>query len=69
MKLIVRPRPNSRYFDLSPRQATVVAWDLAKSYSLSDKPDMGVFKEFTSEYNRRREERTAVATHQSTLPV
>jgi hypothetical protein len=56
MKLLVKPRPNEKYFQLSPKDATQVAWAAAKNYGI-DGPDWSVFREFTGEYNARRKQR------------
>lgn len=58
-QLIVRPKPNEAYFELPIREATKVAWELAKRYSTTGKPDWSLFKEFTGEWNRRYRERNA----------
>ncbi len=52
-QLIVRPKPNAAYFELRPREATKVAWELAKRYGTNGRADMGVFKEWTAAYNVR----------------
>jgi hypothetical protein len=57
MKLLIKPKPNKKYFDLPAKEATFLAWELAKEYSLDDKPDMTVFREFAGEYSKRYKKR------------
>lgn len=61
MKLLIKPKPNTKYFDLPAREATMLAWQLAKDYSLDDKADMSVFDEFAIEYGRRRKQKGQLA--------
>lgn len=49
MKILTKPKPNEKFFALSPRQATRLAMHVAREYG-GGQPDWQVFREFTKAY-------------------
>lgn len=61
MKLLIKPKPNKKYFDLPSREATKLAWELAKDYGIDGNADMDVFREFAVEHGKRQKQKGQLA--------
>lgn len=53
MKLLIKPTPSEKFYSLTAREATRIAWLTAKEYSPDGRPDMEIFSEWTKRHTER----------------
>lgn len=52
MELPIKPKPTKKYLELGARDASLVAWKVARQYSPDREPDMAIFREWTQAHLR-----------------
>jgi hypothetical protein len=53
MKILIKPKPNQKFYRLSYKQAALVAMKVAREYSSDGQPDWSLFKEWTDAHMAR----------------